>query len=289
MQPLKGKIVVVTGATRGAGKGIARAFGEAGATVIVTGRSSREHPSTFGWPGTIEDTAELVEAAGGVGVPVRLDQGDEAAVSAFFARVAAEHGAPDVLVNNAWGGHETPIDMVPFWETSLQTWESMFTHGVRLALMASTCAAPSMVAAGRGLILNTTSWYHDVYTGMLYYDLAKNALNRLAFGMAQDLEPHGVTALAVAPGWMRTELVLGAFETDEAHWREVPALAATETPLYVGRAMAALAADPRVMEKTGRTLLAGDLAREYGFTDEDGSQPPAFVLEGRAPVRSGAI
>ena len=283
MPTLKGKIAVVTGATRGAGKGIALALGEAGATVYVTGRSTRAHGRTQGWPGTIEDTAEAVTARGGVGIPVWVDHHEEAQVRALFERVRAEQGRLDLLVNNAWGGHELAFTTQPFWEIPMGTWDTMMTRGARLGLMASKHAAPMLVAAGRGLIVNTTSWYRNVYTGHLFYDLAKHTINRLAFDMAQDLRPHGVAAMAVAPGWMRTELVLEAFGVGEADWRTVPELKQTETVLYVGRAIAALAADARIMAKTGRTLLVGELAREYGFTDEDGTQPPPFAMAGEAP------
>ena len=281
VRPLNGTIAVVTGATRGAGKGIALALGEAGATVYVTGRSTRSGGTTMEYPGTIEETAEAVTARGGVGIPVRVDHGVESEVEALFGRVRAEHGRLDLLVNNAWGGHDhaRDIGLAPFWEMPTAAWDDMLTGGARLGLVTSRCAAPIMVAQGRGLIVGTTFWDRDLYTGNLYYDLAKATINRLIFGMAQDLRPHGVAVLGVSPGWMRTELVLRAFGTDEAHWREVPELAQTETPLYVGRAVAALAVDPGAMAKTGLVLRAGDLAREYGFIDVDGRQPPPFLLD----------
>jgi NAD(P)-dependent dehydrogenase (short-subunit alcohol dehydrogenase family) len=281
MKPLHETIAVVTGATRGAGRGIASALGEAGATVYVTGRSSRAGGSTHGWPGTIEAAAEAVTAAGGRGIPVRVDHDVESEVAALFQRVQAEHGQLDLLVNNAWGGHDAEQELTPqpFWEIPTVLWDGMFTRGARLGLIASTYAAPLMIARRRGLIINTTFWDRDRYTGHLYYDLAKHTINRLAFDMAQDLKPHGVTALALSPGWMRTELVLKAMGTDENNWQEVAALAETETPVYLGRAVAALAADPQVMAKTGRALIVGELAREYGFTDIDGKQPAPFRLD----------
>lgn len=290
MGTLRGTIAVVTGATRGAGKGIALALGEAGATVYVTGRSTRAGGATMNYPGTIEETAEAVTARGGVGIPVRVDHGVESEVEALFGRVQAEHGRLDLLVKNAWGGHDQAreVGLTPFWELPTAMWEDMLTHGARLGLVTSKYAAPIMIARGRGLIVNTTFWDRDLYTGNLYYDLAKAAINRLTFDMAQDLRPHGVAVLAVSPGWMRTELVLRAFGTDEAHWRDVPALARTETPLYVGRAVAALAADPQVMAKTGRAFRAAGLAREYGFTDVDGRQPPPFLVDaGESPPSAG--
>lgn len=286
MPDLQGTIAVVTGATRGAGKGIARALGEAGATVYVTGRSTREGARTKGYPGTIEDAAEAVAAAGGVGIPVRVDHGDEAAVRALFARVAAEQERLDLLVNNAWGGHDDAVGgalEAPFWELPTSQWDGMVDRGARYGALASVHAAPLMVARGQGLIVSTTFWDRDRYTGHLYYDLAKALINRLAFDMAQDLAPHGVASVGLSPGWMRTELVLGAFHTDAARWHEVPALAATESTAYIGRAVAALAADPGVMALTGRVLRVGDLARSYGFVDEDGRQPAAFELTSAAP------
>ena len=279
MAQLKGKVAVVTGATRGAGKGIALALGEAGATVYVTGRSSRAQPSAKGYPGTIEDTAEAVTARGGRGIPVRCDHTREAEVEALFAQIRAEQGRVDVLVNNAWGGHDGGmLGMQPFWEMDLDSWDHMFTGGVRSAIATSKHAVPLMRDRGATLIV-TTSFDDDTkYLGMFYYDLAKNALNRAALGMAQDLAPFGVTSVALSPGWMRTELVLAAFDTDEDHWQAHPALATTESTAYVGRAVVALAADPEVHRKTGRVLKVGELAKEYGFTDIDGRQVPAFVM-----------
>lgn len=278
MKPLIDTIAVVTGATRGAGKGIALALGAAGATVYVTGRSTRAGGRTLDYPGTIEDTAEAVTAAGGKGIPVRCDHTSEAEVRALFQRVEAEAGRLDLLANNAWGGHDLGHSMAPFWELSLDNWDTMFTGGVRVGILSSWYAAPLMMARRQGLIVNTSFYDDDRYVGIFYYDIAKQALNRMAYAMACELKEHGVAALAVSPGWMRTELVLAAFQTDEEHWREVEALKETETPMYVGRAVVALASDPKVMEKTGRALKVGDLAREYGFTDVDGRQPPPFRM-----------
>lgn len=277
-RPLQDRITVVTGASRGAGKGIAVSLGAAGATVYVTGRSSAATGSTHSWPGTIEETAEAVTAAGGVGIPVRVDHGDETQVAALFDRIRDEQGRLNLLVNNAWSAHDAKEDLGlrPFWEITTRLWDPMINGGARLGLLASTHAVPLMLERGRGLIVNTTFWDQDAYTGNLYYDLAKNTINRLAYDMAQDLRPHGIAAVAVSPGWMRTELVLQAMDSDEAHWQANPALATTESPFYVGRAVAALAADPAIMARSGHCLTVGDLAREYGFTDVDGRQPPPF-------------
>jgi NAD(P)-dependent dehydrogenase (short-subunit alcohol dehydrogenase family) len=286
-------VAVVTGASRGAGRGIAQELGAAGATVYVTGRSTREQPAgTYGelmglsgldtLPGSIDETAEEVTRMGGRGIAVRCDHTREEEVAALFARVEREAGRIDLLVNNAWGGHETfnGVFEAPFWEHPLSNWDSMLDRGVRNHLLASRFAAPMMVRRKRGLIVTTTFWDRDRYLrGSLFYDLAKAAMTRLAFGMAQDLRPHGVASLAVSPGWMRTEFVLAVHKTDEAHWQEQPALARTESPRYLGRAVVALARDAGVLDKSGGVYRVADLAREYGFTDVDGRQVPAFELD----------
>lgn len=291
-QPLKGRVAVVTGASRGAGRGMAIELGAAGATVYVTGRSTREQPATsYGrllalsgleaLPGSIDETADDVTRMGGQGIAVRCDHTQEDEVARLFAQVKREQGRLDLLVNNAWGGHETfdGVFEAPFWEHPLASWDSMFDRGVRNHLLASRFAAPAMVAQHRGLIVITSFWDQGKYLrGNLFYDLAKSAMNRLAFGMAQELRPHGVASLAVSPGWMRTEFVLAGHRTDEAHWQERPALARTESPRYLGRAVAALAGDARVLEKSGGVHRVADLAREYGFADVDGRQVEAFEL-----------
>jgi len=292
--PLKNRVAIVTGASRGAGRGIAVELGAAGAIVYVTGRSTREQPAqTYGellalsglaaLPGSIDATADEVTRAGGRGIAVRCDHSREEEVAELFARVQREQGGLDLLVNNAWGGHETfnGVFEAPFWEHPMAHWDSMFDRGVRNHLLASRHAAPVMVRQGRGLLVTTTFWDRDRYLrGNLFYDLAKAAMNRLAYGMAQELRPHGVASLAVSPGWMRTEFVLVGHKTDEAHWQERPALARTESPRYLGRAVAALAGDPEVLGKSGAVHRVADLALEYGFTDIDGRQVPAFELDG---------
>lgn len=291
-KPLKGRVAVVTGASRGAGRGIALELGAAGATVYVTGRSTRAQPAeSYGrilalsefeaLPGSIDETADELTRMGGRGVAVRCDHTQEGDVASLFARVQREQGRLDVLVNNAWGGHETfnGVFEAPFWEHPLSNWDSMFDRGVRNHLLASRFAAPLMVTQKSGLIAITSFWDGDKYLrGNLFYDLAKSAMNRLAFGMAEELRPHGVASLALSPGWMRTEFVLAGHKTDEAHWHERPALARTESPRYLGRAIAALAGDAGVMQKSGGVHRVADLAREYGFTDIDGRQPEAFEL-----------
>ncbi len=293
MQTLRDRIAVVTGASRGAGRGIAVELGAAGATVYVTGRSTQtaaapgygsflESARMSAMPGSVDDTADEVTAAGGRGIPVRCDHTDPSQVRALFERVEREQGKLDILVNNAWGGHETfslAALNAPFWEQPLAHWQSMFEHGVRNHVLACQLAAPAFVRQKRGLIVTTTFWDRDRYLkGNLFYDLAKAAMNRLAFAVAEEMRPHGVTSLAISPGWMRTELVLAAHEADESNWHTRPALARTESPRYLGRAVAALAADPGIQKKSGTVQLVGELAREYGFTDIDGRVIPPFEV-----------
>jgi NAD(P)-dependent dehydrogenase (short-subunit alcohol dehydrogenase family) len=286
-------IAIVTGASRGGGRGIAIELGAIGATVYVTGRSTREHtPAEYDtfmrsagfatMPGTIEDSADAVTAAGGKGIAVRCDHSDPDQVRELIARVERDHGQLDLLVNNAWGGHETLTHEfldAPFWNQPLSHWQSMFEHGVRNQVITCQAAAPLLIKQGYGLIVTTTYWDRGHYIkGNLFYDLAKSALNRLAFAVAEELRAHHVTSLAVSPGWMRTEIILGAFKTDEQHWQQVPPLARTESPRYLGRAVAALARDPNVHAKTGGVHSVGDLAVEYGFTDIDGRVIPPFEM-----------
>ncbi len=277
MTSLHGRVAVVTGASRGAGRGIALVLGGAGATVYVTGRSARGGPSTEGLPGTVDETAEAVTARGGLGIPVRCDHTRDADVHALFERVGREQGRLDLLVNNAWGGyeqHDLQAFQRPFWEQPLRHWDGMFTAGLRAHLAAGRLAVPLMISQGRGLIVCTTAWDRGKYLGNLFYDVAKAAVNRLAWGMARELRPHGIAAVALAPGFMRTERVLAA------HQERPFDLSQTESPEYLGRAVVALAADPEVLRKSGEVLTVGQLAREYGFTDVDGRQPPPFELPG---------
>jgi NAD(P)-dependent dehydrogenase (short-subunit alcohol dehydrogenase family) len=279
MKSLAGKIALVTGASRGAGRGIAVELGRAGATVYVTGRSSKQY-STNNWPGTIDDTVVQIEEAGGKGVAIRCDHMNDVETQAVISQIRKEQGRLDILVNNVWGGHDLWRDVSPkrFWEFSLKHWDTMFTGGVRAQLATNYFAIPLFREQRQGLIVHTTFWDDDKYTGTFYYDLAKNALRRMAYGLSIELKQDRISVVAVSPGWMRTELVLSHYQTDEQHWREIEALKTTESPHYIGRAIAALATDPNVLDKSGQVLKVGDLAKEYGFTDIDGRYIPPFCL-----------
>jgi NAD(P)-dependent dehydrogenase (short-subunit alcohol dehydrogenase family) len=264
MGRLDGTVAVVTGATRGGGKGIALVLGEEGATVYVTGRSTRDAPHASR-PGTIEATAEEVTARGGRGIAVRADHTRDEDVAALFERVEQEHGRLDLLVNNAWMGYEIRVQIVPFWEAQLEHWDLMF-DSLRSQLVTTRLALPLMLPQRRGLIVNTTWAVGDQFHGHVFYDTVKTAVSRMSMGMAEQLREHGIAVVALSPGWMHTEVM-----------NLPPELASqTETTEYVGRATAALAADPDVLRRAGETLLVVDLARDYGFTDVDGRELSPF-------------
>lgn len=281
MKPLEGKVAVVAGATRGAGRGIARMLGEAGATVYCTGRGAAGAPSGGRHAGraeTVEETARMVDEAGGRGIAVRVDHAVSAEVAAFFARVREEQGRLDVLVNVLG----TPqAEWKPFWDLKideeLPAWEAY----VRPHLLTAWHAAPLMVERGSGLIATLQESHTLNFSGGMFYDLGPLVLKRAMYNLAEELAPHGVAAVAVAPGFMRTEEVLATFGATEATWAQVAeteqgrqwGLAGSETPCFVGRAIAALAADPEVLRKPGRILSSWALAEEYGFADVDGRRP----------------
>jgi NAD(P)-dependent dehydrogenase (short-subunit alcohol dehydrogenase family) len=274
---LQSRVAIVTGASRGAGRGIALALGDAGAIVYVTGRSIRGKATTENLPGTIEDTAEAVTARGGRGIAVRCDHTVDSDVEALFARVKQIQGRLDILINNAWGGyekHDYKTFGAAFHEQPMRHWDGMFTSGVRAAMVASRLATSMMLPQMHGLIVNITAWDRDKFMVNVFYDVAKNAINRLTYGLARELRPHNIAAIALAPGFMRTERVAGAF--DAVGNKDY--LNFTESPEYVGRALVALASDPDVMQKSGKVLAVGDLAKEYGFTDVDGRHIPAFRM-----------
>ena len=276
-QPLLNQIAVVAGATRGAGRGIARMLGAAGAAVYCTGRSVRGRPATAGRPETIDETAELVTAAGGRGIALRTDHTVEAEVERLFARVRAEQGRLDVLVNDVWGGDALTEWGRPFWELSTAQGLELLERAVHSHIVTSRHGVPLMVEGNAGLVVEVTDGDTLGYRGNLFYDIAKNAVIRLAYAMAADLHAHRVTAVAITPGMLRSEAVLDHFGVTEANWRDAtaddPYFAESETPCYVGRAVAALAADPDVGSKSGGLFSSWGLAKEYGFTDVDGRRP----------------
>ena len=287
MPHLNNMVALVTGASRGAGRAIALELGAGGATVYVTGRSVDGRPTTDDVPGTIDETARDVADRGGRGVAIRCDHTVDADVDALFARLRDDHGRLDVLVNNVWGGYENsecrPLPLVPFWDQSLRQWDSMFTAGVRAHLAASRLAVPLMLPRRRGLIVSTTANLEALpYLRNIFYDLSKNAVARLAWAMAHELREHGIAALAVAPGFMRTERIVEAFRRAGVPDAIDGPGGPKESPVYLGRAIAALASDPNVLDKSGQLLEAGTLAREYGFTDVDGTQPLPFRVPGTA-------
>ncbi|MEX0762958.1 MAG: SDR family oxidoreductase [Dehalococcoidia bacterium] len=277
-QPLTGKVAVVAGGTRGAGRGISVELGAAGATVYVTGRSTRGSTSPMNRPETIDETAEIVTARGGVGIPVRVDHTDPAQVAALFERVASEqNGQLDLLVNDIWGGDPLTEWDKPFWEHSLENGLRMQQLAVSTHLITSWHAAPLMAARRSGLIIEITDGAGDGYRGSLFYDLAKASAIRLAYAQSEELRGYNVAAVALTPGFLRSEAMLELFGVTENNWRDGaardPHFIASETPFYVGRAVAALASDPGVMAKSGKALTSWGLAKEYGFTDVDSSRP----------------
>lgn len=278
IKPLTGKIAVVAGATRGAGRGIAVMLGAAGATVYCTGRSVRGAASDINRTETIEETAEMVTARGGIGIPVRCDHTREEEVKALFERIAEEQaGRLDVLVNDIWGGESLTHWGTPFWEQPLGDALLMQDRAVKTHLITSYYGAPLMIKRGSGLIIEITDGSTYNYRGNLFYSLAKIAPIHLATAMAEELRPHNITALAVTPGFLRSEQMLDHFGVEEQNWRDAvaqePHYIESETPYFVGQAVAALACDPQVHEKSGRALTSWDLSDEYGFSDVDGRRP----------------
>ena len=278
IRPLAGKVALVAGGTRGGGRGIAVALGAAGASVYVTGRSSAAGCSELGRPETIEETAEKITAVGGLGIPVRTDHSRPEEVRALVDRIAAEQsGQLDILVNSVWGGDPLTDWAHPLWEQDLDTGLRLLRQAVETHVITSRLALPLMVARRRGLVVEVTDGNTARYRGSFFYDLAKSSVIRLAAAQAAELKPHGVAAVAITPGFLRSEALLEHFGVTEENWRDGaakdPNFAHSETPAYLGRAVAALAADPKIMAKTGRALATWGLYAEYGFTDADGTQP----------------
>jgi NAD(P)-dependent dehydrogenase (short-subunit alcohol dehydrogenase family) len=283
--PLSGKVALVAGATRGAGRGTAVALGEAGATVYCTGRSTRDRRSEYDRPETIEDTAELVDAAGGSGIAVAVDHLVPAQVEALVQRIDAEQGRLDVLVNDIWGGENLTEWNTPVWEHDLDAGLRTLRLAIDTHLITSHFALALLIRRPGGLVVEMTDGTAEYnaanYRLSAYYDLAKTAALRLAFSQGRELAPHGGTAVALTPGWMRSEMMLDIYGVTEENWRDGERgnphfRAISESPRFVGRAVAALAADPGVARRNGGSFSSGGLAREYGFTDTDGSQPDAW-------------
>jgi NAD(P)-dependent dehydrogenase (short-subunit alcohol dehydrogenase family) len=275
---LTGKVALVAGATRGAGRAIAVALGAAGATVYCTGRTTRNHISDIGRTENIEDTAEMVSAKGGIGIAIQVDHSQEAEVKGLIERIADEQkGQLDILVNDIWGGETLSEWGKPFWELSLDKGLLLLERAVFTHIITSRYAVPLMVARGQGLVIEITDGDSDNYRGNLVYDLAKASVIRLALGMASELKPKGITAVALTPGFLRSEQMLDHFGVSEANWRDAikqdPFFAGSETPYFIGQAVVALATDSKVAEKSGKALATWHLGQEYGFHDADGSQP----------------
>ena len=283
--PLTGKVALVAGATRGAGRGTAVALGESGATVYCTGRMSGRRRSEYDRPETIETTAELVDAAGGEGIAVEVDHLQPPQVEALIQRIDAERGRLDVLVNDIWGGEKLAEWDTPVWEHDLAGGLRMLRLAIDTHLITSHFALTLLIRTPGGLVIEMTDgtleYNESRYRLSTFYDLAKMAVIRLAFSQAKELASHGCTAVALTPGWMRSEMMLDNYGVTEDNWRDAGARnphfgAISETPRFVGRAVAALAADPQVHSRSGGSFSSGGLAREYGFTDLDGSQPDCW-------------
>ncbi|HEX4947022.1 MAG TPA: SDR family oxidoreductase [Blastocatellia bacterium] len=286
-QSLKGKVAVVAGATRGTGRGIACELGAAGAIVYCTGRSTRANRKAIrdkkanpfdlaNRPETIEETAEMIHERGGQGIAVQVDHTVPEQVQALFQRIEREQGRLDILVNDIWGGDEL-TEWKPFWEHSLDKGLLMIERAVHSHIITAHYAAPLLMKTKRGLIVEITDGNHFGYRGTFYYDFVKTSVIRLAFMFATELKKFKITAVAVTPGFIRSEAMLDYFKVTEANWQDAikkrPDFSISETPFYVGRAVVALATDPKVFKKSGQVFAAWDLGPEYGFTDVDGRRP----------------
>lgn len=287
-KPLEGRVALVAGATRAAGRGIAVQLGAAGATVYVTGRTTRAHRSEMNRPETIEETAELVDKAGGCGIAVEVDHLVPEEVRELVRRIEAEQAALHILVNDIWGATKMEWGKT-VWESDLDYGLRMLRLGVDTHAITSHFALPVLIRRPGGLVVEVTDgtaeYNAETYRVSFFYDLVKAAVLRMAFALAHELEKHQATAVALTPGWLRSEHMLEAYGVTEANWQDAtsrsPHFAISETPAFVGRAVAALAQDPDVSRWNGKSLSSGQLAKVYGFTDIDGSQPDAwkYVVE----------
>ncbi|NVD40241.1 SDR family oxidoreductase [Ensifer sp. HO-A22] len=281
---LRGKIALVAGATRGGGRGIAAELGAAGARVYVTGRTTRSQQSDYKRPETIEETAELVSALGGEGIAVQVDHLQSREVKALIDRIRREQGRLDILVNDIWGGENLFEWNKPVWDHDLDNGLKLLRLAIDTHLITAHHALPLMIEHNGGLLVEVTDgtaeYNAEHYRLSPFYDLAKVAANRMAWAHAKDLAPHGATAISITPGWMRSEMMLEHFQVTEETWREAtklqPHFVISESPRFVGRAIAALAADPQRARWNGQSLSSGSLAQAYGFTDLDGSRPDCW-------------
>jgi NAD(P)-dependent dehydrogenase (short-subunit alcohol dehydrogenase family) len=295
-RPLTGRVALVAGATRGAGRGIATALGEAGATVYATGRSTRDRRSEVDRPETIEETAELVTAAGGEGIAVAVDHLDPRQVAALVERIEADHGRLDVLVNDIWGAEHLFEWSSPVWEHDLERGLRLLRLAIDTHLITSHHALGLLLRRPGGLVVEVTdgtaAYNADHYRLSIFYDLAKTSVIRMAWALAQEVAPRGGTAVALTPGWLRSEAMLEIHRVSESNWRDAteraPHFCISESPRYVGRAVAALAGDPDVTRWNGQSLSSGGLAQVYGFTDVDGTRPDCWRYMVEVVEREGA-
>ncbi len=296
-RPLEGRIALVAGATRGGGRGIAIALGEAGATVYAAGRSTRARRSEIDRPETIEETAELVTAAGGEGIAVPVDHLDPAQVEGLVEHIDADHGRLDVLVNDIWGAEHLFEWEKPVWEHDLDRGLRLLRLAVDTHLITSHFALPLLIRNPGGLVVEVTDgtaeYNADHYRVSTFYDLAKTSVIRMAWALGQELRAHGGTAVALTPGWMRSEEMLEHYGVAEENWRDgtarTPHFCISESPRFVGRAVAALAGDPGVARWNAQSLSSGQLAQEYGFTDLDGTRPDCWRYMVEVVEREGAV
>ncbi len=287
---LRGRIAVVAGATRGAGRGIAAALGEAGATVLSTGRSSRTRSRKSDYkdrPETIQETAEIVTSLGGQGIPFVVDHLDLDQVRKLSEQIRYQFGHIDILVNDIWGAEKLkggPPDWnKPVWEVDLQKGLRILRLAIDTHLITSYYLLPLMIGSPGGLLVEvtdgTTDYNASHYRISVFYDLAKVAINRLAFSQGHELARHQATAVALTPGWLRSEMMLDAYNVTEDNWRTAtapPGFAVSESPRYIGRAVVAIATDPKRERWNQQSVTSGQLAVEYGFTDIDGSRPDVW-------------
>ena len=297
-KPLEGKVAVVAGGTRAAGRGIAVELGAAGATVYVTGRTTRAQRSEMDRPETIEETAEMVDAAGGHGIAVQVDHLEPDQVRNLVSRIAQDQGVLHILVNDIWG--QTVMEWnATVWDSTLDVGLRMLRLGIETHAITSHFALPLLIKTSGGLVVEMTDGTDEYnatnYRVSFFYDIAKAAVNRMAFALAHELSPHDATAVSLTPGWLRSEAMLDAYQVREENWQDAtkiqPHFAISESPAYVGRAVAALAADSDRARWNGASLSSGQLAKVYGFTDVDGSQPDAwrYMVEVQDPGKPADV